>query len=615
MFFIKTAQSVEAWGRTRAAENRAASELFPVRVPYSSQRSLKVARAVVDKVFIRRMRSIRWMVDMRAGGKDDRRPQADDPSDFNFQVEHSHHLTQASFDHRYHHAVLLQTPTVFIEQPVKFRSVVQQACTLPVFGGTCTPLNGTACTNTVGKILNGLYRHSTGPKPFQGERGCQAKPDGIVFVVLGLVTMKFKSNVLENQHASAVDGADGLERKYHRAPPRLRPLAQLLANLSKISGRASNVSRRTLRTVVTWGKLVRESKKLTGWRSQPRAEGKMYGTYSKRSQSQRRGLEEINVRIERNEGEERLGKIGPGAEDVGGLLRQSRRGNMERGQGGSRGIEGTAKVGPKTRAELATRELECGFEWFRVLCSRRGCAKAAQNAQEVPRSPERASAILMFVLWRPHHRRSANLQYPKVSVWNEEHADTSIVSRERELLRNSQGVQTGLKPVSTLRHFERLETGYKPPRQRLRTSYNPTQADKPAQSVPTDLRFFRQPPPGLQSLMLNPDADCAAFTLPDCQFTPDQPALEEFSDTSEHLEGLGIQSVQCFENAGTVNGFTQGSPEDIAQEQADEDAADGIVLTPPANCTEGPIDISADQQREDDADGIVVSGPITCSFD
>ncbi|KAJ7478532.1 hypothetical protein FB451DRAFT_1453167 [Mycena latifolia] len=279
MFFIKTAQSVEAWGRTRAAENRAASELFPVRVPYSSQRSLKVARAVVDKVFIRRMRSIRWMVDMRAGGKDDRRPQADDPSDFNFQVEHSHHLTQASFDHRYHHAVLLQTPTVFIEQPrvgiaaqidtQTGRSVVQQACTLPVFGGTCTPLNGTACTNT----------------------------------------------------------------------------------------------------------------------------------------------------------------------------------------------------------------------------------------------------------------------------------------------------------------------------------------------------------PGLQSLMLNPDADCAAFTLPDCQFTPDQPALEEFSDTSEHLEGLGIQSVQCFENAGTVNGFTQGSPEDIAQEQADEDAADGIVLTPPANCTEGPIDISADQQREDDADGIVVSGPITCSFD
>ncbi|KAJ7442043.1 hypothetical protein FB451DRAFT_1377130 [Mycena latifolia] len=64
--------------------------------------------------------------------------------------------------------------------------------------------------------------------------------------------------------------------------------------------------------------------------------------------------------------------------------------------------------------------------------------------------------------------------------------------------------------------------------------------------------------PGIQSLLLNADADCAAFTLPDCQFTPDQPALEEFSDTSEHLEGLGIQSVQCFENAGTVNGFTQG---------------------------------------------------------
>ncbi|KAJ7472475.1 hypothetical protein FB451DRAFT_1469161 [Mycena latifolia] len=68
---------------------------------------------------------------------------------------------------------------------------------------------------------------------------------------------------------------------------------------------------------------------------------------------------------------------------------------------------------------------------------------------------------------------------------------TSTVSREREPLRDSQAVQTRLKPVITLRHFERLGTGSKPPRQWLGTGCNPTQADMPTQSVPTDLGFFR----------------------------------------------------------------------------------------------------------------------------
>ncbi|KAJ7690986.1 hypothetical protein B0H17DRAFT_1201335 [Mycena rosella] len=81
--------------------------------------------------------------------------------------------------------------------------------------------------------------------------------------------------------------------------------------------------------------------------------------------------------------------------------------------------------------------------------------------------------------------------------------------------------------------------------------------------------------PGIQSLILNSDADCAAFPSPDCQFIDSgKPVLEQFSDDSQHLEGKGIQSVQCFENIGTVNGITAGTPEDIAQEE--EDAANGV---------------------------------------
>ncbi|KAJ6522236.1 hypothetical protein DFH09DRAFT_1424094 [Mycena vulgaris] len=90
--------------------------------------------------------------------------------------------------------------------------------------------------------------------------------------------------------------------------------------------------------------------------------------------------------------------------------------------------------------------------------------------------------------------------------------------------------------------------------------------------------------PGIQSLILNLDADCAAFPLPDCEVG--QGALEQFSDDSQHLEGKGIQSVQCFENVGTVNGATAGSPEDIAQEAADADEAEGIVRIPPPNCAD-----------------------------
>ncbi|KAJ6567940.1 hypothetical protein DFH09DRAFT_1080857 [Mycena vulgaris] len=119
--------------------------------------------------------------------------------------------------------------------------------------------------------------------------------------------------------------------------------------------------------------------------------------------------------------------------------------------------------------------------------------------------------------------------------------------------------------------------------------------------------------PGIQSLILNLDADCAAFPLPDCEVG--QGALEQFSDDSQHLEGKGIQSVQCFENVGTVNGATAGSPEDIAQEAADADEAEGIVRIPPPNCVEGPVQVSPEQQAEADADGIVLSGPITCTFD
>ncbi|KAJ7844921.1 hypothetical protein B0H14DRAFT_988565 [Mycena olivaceomarginata] len=82
--------------------------------------------------------------------------------------------------------------------------------------------------------------------------------------------------------------------------------------------------------------------------------------------------------------------------------------------------------------------------------------------------------------------------------------------------------------------------------------------------------------PNIVSLVLNADADCAAFPLPDCQFDAGSGVLELFSDDSQNLRGKGIQSVQCFDNAGTVNGFTAGSEADIEQEAVDK--ANGIDI-------------------------------------
>jgi hypothetical protein len=91
--------------------------------------------------------------------------------------------------------------------------------------------------------------------------------------------------------------------------------------------------------------------------------------------------------------------------------------------------------------------------------------------------------------------------------------------------------------------------------------------------------------------------------------------VKKFSDTSLHLEGQGIQSVQCVEKPGTENGFVAGSAEAIAQEVADEDASEGFVPAPPANCTEGPVPLSPEEIASDEADGFEPSGPITCTFD
>jgi hypothetical protein len=72
------------------------------------------------------------------------------------------------------------------------------------------------------------------------------------------------------------------------------------------------------------------------------------------------------------------------------------------------------------------------------------------------------------------------------------------------------------------------------------------------------------------------------FSQPDCKFDAiNQFVKELFSDQEEELGSEGIQSVQCFEVAGTVNGFTAGSPEDIEQEAIDFAAANGEEFTPP----------------------------------
>ncbi|KAJ7661154.1 hypothetical protein B0H17DRAFT_1144757 [Mycena rosella] len=119
--------------------------------------------------------------------------------------------------------------------------------------------------------------------------------------------------------------------------------------------------------------------------------------------------------------------------------------------------------------------------------------------------------------------------------------------------------------------------------------------------------------PGVESLVLNRDANCQAFPLPDCAFNSTQSALQVFSDISLHLAGKGIQSVQCVENAGTENGNPVGSAAALAQEVADSDASQGIVIDPPANCTEGPVEASPEEQASAAANGIVLSGPVTCT--
>ncbi|KAJ7635542.1 hypothetical protein DFH06DRAFT_1479164 [Mycena polygramma] len=81
--------------------------------------------------------------------------------------------------------------------------------------------------------------------------------------------------------------------------------------------------------------------------------------------------------------------------------------------------------------------------------------------------------------------------------------------------------------------------------------------------------------PNMQSLVLNQDADCAAFTAPDC--VNEGGVSEEFSDTSQNLAAKGFQSVQCFNNVGFVNGFSKGSTADVEQEAVDEAAG---VLVP-----------------------------------
>ncbi|KAJ7451246.1 hypothetical protein B0H11DRAFT_315143 [Mycena galericulata] len=134
--------------------------------------------------------------------------------------------------------------------------------------------------------------------------------------------------------------------------------------------------------------------------------------------------------------------------------------------------------------------------------------------------------------------------------------------------------------------------------------------------------------PGVQSLVLNPDAECAAFPAPDCTLPVGQGALEEFSDTAQNLAGLGIQSVQCFDDAGTVDGFTAGSPQDITNEANDAvngivdrrdeffpgDPAEGIPPFTAPNCTEAPAVVDPALAAEAAANGITIDGPVTCTF-
>ncbi|KAK7039873.1 hypothetical protein R3P38DRAFT_3469021 [Favolaschia claudopus] len=66
--------------------------------------------------------------------------------------------------------------------------------------------------------------------------------------------------------------------------------------------------------------------------------------------------------------------------------------------------------------------------------------------------------------------------------------------------------------------------------------------------------------PGIVSLVLNKkDADCLAYTRPDCKNEVEDTVSEFFADDSEDLRGRGLQSVLCTQVAGTVFGFTAGT--------------------------------------------------------
>ncbi|KAJ7183689.1 hypothetical protein C8R46DRAFT_1027363 [Mycena filopes] len=118
--------------------------------------------------------------------------------------------------------------------------------------------------------------------------------------------------------------------------------------------------------------------------------------------------------------------------------------------------------------------------------------------------------------------------------------------------------------------------------------------------------------PNVQSLSLAEDAQCTVFTTPDCT----GPALPQpqFSDNSLDLSKLNIQSVNCAEVAGTVNGLQAGSAASIAHQQADSEAANGIVSQPAGNCTEGAVNATPEEQAAAKANGIELSGPVTCTF-
>ncbi|KAF7329607.1 hypothetical protein MKEN_00223700 [Mycena kentingensis (nom. inval.)] len=74
--------------------------------------------------------------------------------------------------------------------------------------------------------------------------------------------------------------------------------------------------------------------------------------------------------------------------------------------------------------------------------------------------------------------------------------------------------------------------------------------------------------PGIQTLLLNAETQCAGWKLPDCEAAGiNDGAYEIYSNTA--LAGLTVQSVECDEFPGTVNGWTRGSPQDIGEQRED----------------------------------------------